>query len=263
MDNNTMKEAAEQSLLAVCRDFSEDGVRQYIAPDIVQHNPRVPTGRDALIGFLPALKASGIALTNHRILQDGEFVVMHNSFTNAQALGGEKIVTMDIYRMKDGQQAEHWDAIAPIVENTASGRSQVDGPTEIYDREKTEANKALAVGLIEDVLIGGDPSRASAYISAETYHQHNPSIQDGLTGLAAAVQQLTAQNNMFKYDKIHKVLGEGNFVLTVSEGTWSGETHAFYDLFRVEDGEIVEHWDVIQQVPTEDLVNSNGMFGFQ
>jgi hypothetical protein len=65
---------------------------------------------------------------------------------------------------------------------------------------------------------------------------------------------------MFQYTDIHAVLGEGNFVLTVSEGQWNGTTNAFYDLFRMEDGMIVEHWDVIQPVPTEGLANDNGMF---
>ena len=41
---------------------------------------------------------------------------------------------------------------------------------------------------------------------------------------------------MFRYTRIHKVLGEGNFVLTVREGEWSVKTHAFYDLLRFENG---------------------------
>jgi predicted SnoaL-like aldol condensation-catalyzing enzyme len=69
---------------------------------------------------------------------------------------------------------------------------------------------------------------------------------------------------MFKYTKIHKVLGEGNFVLTVSEGEWNGgKKQAFYDLFRMKEGKIVEHWDVIQEIPTEGLAHNNGMFGFK
>ncbi len=257
------KAAANNAFLALFKDYSEEGVRRYIHPDLVQHNPTVPTGREALIGFLPALKASGITYTNHRILQDGEFVVLHNSFKNAQAFGAAEIVTIDIYRMKDGQAVEHWDAITPVVKTTASGRSQTDGPTQIEDLDKTEANKALAVALIQDVLMGKNPSKISEYISAEHYHQHNPQFKDGLSGIVEAVQHLTAQNNMFKYSKIHKVLGEGNFVLTVSEGEWSGKAQAFYDLFRMKDGKIVEHWDVIQEIPTEKLANSNGMFGFK
>jgi len=261
-EKQNMKQAANNAFLALFRDYSEEGVRRYIDPDFIQHNPFVPTGRDALIAFLPGLEKSGISYTNHRILQDGEFVVLHNSFNNAQAFGAEKIVTFDIYRMRDGRAVEHWDAITPMVEKTASGRSQVDGATEIKDLDKTEANKALAVALIEDVLMGKNPSKIADYISAETYHQHNPAIKDGLSGIVEAVQYLTAQNNMFKYKKIHKVLGEGNFVLTVSEGEWSGKPHAFYDLFRAENGKFVEHWDIIQPIPTENLANNNGMFGF-
>jgi predicted SnoaL-like aldol condensation-catalyzing enzyme len=83
-----------------------------------------------------------------------------------------------------------------------------------------------------------------------------------LSGIVEAVEYLTAQNNMFHYTKIHKVLGEGNFVLTVSEGEWSGKTQVFYDLFRMKEGKIVEHWDVIQEIPSEGLANTNGMFGF-
>jgi len=257
-----LKEAANNAFLALFRDYSEEGVRKYIDSNFIQHNPFVPTGRDAMIGFLPALKESGITYTNHRILQDGEFVVLHNSFTNAQAFGAEKIVTFDIYRMKDGKAVEHWDAISPIVEKTASGRTQTDGPTAIEDLDKTDSNKALALALIEDVLMGKNPNKITEYISAEQYDQHNPQIKDGLTGIVETVQYLTSQNNMFKYTKIHKVLGEGNFVLTVSEGEWSGKKQAFYDLFRMKAGKIVEHWDVIQEIPTEGLANNNGMFGF-
>lgn len=188
-------------------------------------------------------------------------MVLHNSFTNAQAFGAEKVVTIDIYRMKDGQAVEHWDCITPVAEKTASGRSQTDGPTTVEDLDKTEANKALAVALIEDVLMGKNPGKISEYINAEQYDQHNPGINDGLSGIVEAVQHLTAQNNMFTYTKIHKVLGEGNFVLTVSEGEWGGKSNVFYDLFRMKDGKIVEHWDVIQAIPTTGLANNNGMFG--
>ena len=188
---------------------------------------------------------------------------MHNIWRNASPFGAEEMVSFDIIRLDDnGNVAEHWDAMTALVKETASGRSQTDGPTTVTDFDKTEAKKALAVSLVEDVLMGKNPQKIAEYISAETYHQHNPAIKDGLGGIMEAVEYLTAQNNMFRYTKIHKVLGEGNFVLTVSEGEWSGKQQAFYDLFRVEDGKLVEHWDVIQEIPTEGLANENGMFGF-
>ena len=64
-----------------------------------------------------------------------------------------------------------------------------------------------------------------------------------------------------KYDKIHKVLGEGNFVLVMSEGKFGGKHIAFYDLFRVENGKIAEHWDTIEPIPEKkDHKNPNGKF---
>lgn len=110
--------------------------------------------------------------------------------------------------------------------------------------------------------MGKNPGRMPDYISAEKYDQHNPLIEDGLSGLVKAVNYLVSENNMFQYTRIHKVLGEGDFVLVISEGQWNGTTNAFYDLLRFEQGKAVEHWDVIQPVPAMNLANSNTMFGF-
>ena len=173
------------------------------------------------------------------------------------------MVSFDIIRLDEhGKVAEHWDAMTAVVKETASGRTQTDGPTVTKDLDKTEEHKAIAKALIEDILMGKNPGNIANYISAEQYHQHNPDIKDGLTGITEAVQYLMANNNMFKYTKIHKILGEGNFVLTVSEGEWNNKQQVFYDLFRFENGKAVEHWDVIQEIPTQGLANNNGMFGF-
>jgi predicted SnoaL-like aldol condensation-catalyzing enzyme len=64
-----------------------------------------------------------------------------------------------------------------------------------------------------------------------------------------------------KYDKIHQVLGEGSFVLTVSEGTLAHQHTSFYDLFRVENGKLAEHWDTIETIPPRnEWKNANGKF---
>ena len=65
----------------------------------------------------------------------------------------------------------------------------------------------------------------------------------------------------FKYDKLHMIFGEGNFVLTASEGEIGGVHSSFYDLFRVENGKIVEHWDTIEAIPSKETwKNTNGKF---
>ncbi len=55
------------------------------------------------------------------------------------------------------------------------------------------------------------------------------------------------------YTKNHMILGEGNFVLTVSEGQFLGKQVSFYDLFRIESGKVVEHWDTIEEMPAKEL----------
>ena len=257
------KEIAGNFLGAVAKQDAET-MRQFANADFIQHNPFVPTGLEPFIGLLPVLKENGTYAENVRMFQDGDYVFMHNIWHNAKPFGADEMVAFDIIRVDaNGKVAEHWDAMTVLVKETASGRTQTDGPTMAEDLDQTEANKALAVSLIEDVLMGKNPSKIADYISAEQYDQHNPQIKDGLAGIVEAVTYLTAENNMFKYTKIHKVLGEGNFVLTVSEGEWNGgKKYAFYDLFRMKAGKIVEHWDVIQEIPTEGLAHNNGMFGF-
>lgn len=238
-------------------------MRKLANADYIQHNPFIPTGLEPFIGMLPILKEHGTYAENVRMFQDGNYVFMHNIWKNAQPFGAEEMVAFDIIRIdENGKVAEHWDALTPLVKETASGRSQTDGPTKVTDLDQTEANKALAKSMVEDILMGKNPNKIADYISAEQYHQHNPDMKDGLAGLGEAVEYLTSQNNMFKYTKIHKVLGEGNFVLTISEGDWSGKKHAFYDLIRFENRKAVEHWDVIQPIPTEGLAKDNTMFNF-
>lgn len=253
------------TFLAAVSQGDVDTIRELANPDYIQHNPFIPTGLEPFTELLPVLAEAGTTAENIRMFQDGNFVFMHNIWRNAEPFGAPEMVAFDIIRVdENGKVAEHWDALQPLVSETVSGRTQTDGPTEATDLDQTEANKALAVALVRDVLMGEDPSKITDYISSETYAQHNPGIADGLEGIVAAVEALTAQNNMFQYTEIHAVLGEGNFVLTVSEGQWNNTTNAFYDLFRMEDGMIVEHWDVIQPVPTEGLANDNGMFtGFE
>ncbi|HMQ49747.1 MAG TPA: nuclear transport factor 2 family protein [Saprospiraceae bacterium] len=238
-------------------------MRELADANYIQHNPFIPTGLEPFIEMLPVLQENGTTAENIRMFQDGNYVFMHNVWKNAKPFGADEMVSFDIIRLdKDGKVAEHWDAMTALVKETASGRTQTDGPTQAKDLDRTAENKVLARALVEDILMGKNPNKITDYISAEKYDQHNPAIKDGLSGIMEAVEYLVSQNNMFQYTKIHQVLGEGDFVLTVSEGQWNGTTNVFYDLLRFEDGKAVEHWDVIQAIPTQGLANGNGMFGF-
>ncbi|MEJ6710255.1 MAG: nuclear transport factor 2 family protein [Amylibacter sp.] len=100
-----------------------------------------------------------------------------------------------------------------------------------------------------------------AQFMAPNYVEHNPNLTDGIASLLAALIAKSANTQTIDYHKIHRVLAEGNFVLAVSEGENAGVHSAFYDLFRVANGKIAEHWDTTEKVaPKEAWKNDNGKF---
>ena len=123
-------------------------MRKLANADYIQHNTFVPTGLEPFIQLLPVLKEHGTYAENVRMFQDGNYVFMHNIWKNATPFGADEMVAFDIIRVDEkGKVAEHWDGMTVLVNESASGRSQTDGPTTVEDLDKTEANKALAVAL--------------------------------------------------------------------------------------------------------------------
>jgi predicted SnoaL-like aldol condensation-catalyzing enzyme len=137
----------------------------------------------------------------------------------------------------------------------------IDGPTNAEDLSKTDANKEMVRSFVDNILVNGKMDKLAGYFDGESYIQHNPQIGDKLSGLGAALEAMAKQGITMKYDLIHRVLGEGNFVLVVSEGSFGGAHTSFYDLFRVSKGKIAEHWDVVESIPSRDQwKNDNGKF---
>jgi len=236
-------------------------MRQLANADYIQHNPFIPTGLEPFIQMLPVLKEHGTTAENIRMFEGGDYVFMHNVWRNAKPFGADEMVSFDVIRLdRNGKVAEHWDAMMAQTPPNPSGRTLTDGATAVTDLDKTEAHKAQAKSLF-DVLIHGTPEQAGAAVQANfssDYKQHNPMAGDGLRGFMAAMP-----TEQWVFKKQHKLLGEGNFVLSISEGTHKGKPVVFYDLLRFEGGKIVEHWDVIQEIPSKGLANNNGMFSFK
>lgn len=230
----------------------------YINPNMyIQHNLGA---KDGLAGFgeLASMLPEGSYGKNVRVFEDGDYVIMHNEYN----FFGPK-VGFDIFRFEEGLIVEHWDNLAPIAEPNPSGRTQLDGATAVMDLELTEANKALVEDFVNTFLLGNNDGRQKItdYINPVTYLQHNSSVADGLDGFGAAMAKMAETGTPMVYSENHFILGAGNFVLAASEGQFFGEDVAFYDLFRLEDGLIVEHWDVIESIPSEDQwMNTNGKF---
>jgi predicted SnoaL-like aldol condensation-catalyzing enzyme len=221
----------------------------------VQHNLAIEDGLAGLGKVLAALPPKSARVRTVRLLEDGDYVVAHTEYE----FFGPK-VGFDIFRFVDGKIAEHWDNLGErSATPNPSGRTQLDGPTEIADLERTTANKQLVGEFVQTVLVDQQLGKAATFVDG--YLQHNPLVGDGLPALAKLLERLAKQGTAIVYDKVHRVLGEGNFVLVVSEGRFGKTPTAFYDLFRVAAGKIVEHWDVIEAIPPrEQWANSNGKF---
>lgn len=229
----------------------------YINPNkYIQHNLSVG---DGLAGFGEVMQHAppqGFKAKVVRAFQDGNYVFTHTEYDFFGPKAG-----FDVFRFEDGLIVEHWDNLIEVQESNPSGHTQFDGATDITDKEKTEANKQVVKDLLEKVFMNGEMDKVATYINPTKYIQHNPNVPDGLDGLGKAMQMMAKQSMTMEYHTIHKVLAEGNFVLTMSEGKLGGNPTAYYDLFRLENGQIVEHWDVIAPIPPKsEWKNDNGKF---
>lgn len=231
----------------------------YVNPQqYTQHNLAVGDGLAGFGAVLQALPKDSAKVNVVRAFSDGDYVVSHTDYN----FFGPK-VGFDIFRFEDGLIVEHWDNLTVKADTpNPSGRTQLDGTTVLADLDKTEENKALVSDFVDSILVKGEMDKLTTFIDGENYLQHNTQIADGLSGLAAAFEGMAQQGISMIYTENHIVLGEGNFVLSVSEGTFADAPTSFYDLFRVEGGKIVEHWDVIETIPAQDeWKNNNGKFG--
>lgn len=232
-----------------------------LAEGYIQHNLAYGTGRDAFVGSVAYLAAAPIQTTveNIRAFEDGDKVFLQTIYNFA---GAGKQVAFDIFRFnEEGKIAEHWDNLAAKAAPNPSGRTQVDGTMERKDLEKTEENRAMVKNFLYDVMQGNHPEKTSDYFDGDTYIQHNTGIADGVSGLGAALAALAEEGIHMIYTTVHQVLAQGNYVLAVSEGTFGGTPTAYYDLWRVEDGKVAEHWDVMEAIADPSTwQNSNGKF---
>ncbi|WP_343745614.1 nuclear transport factor 2 family protein [Chitinophaga sp.] len=222
-----------------------------------QHNPHVATGLQAILGLHEQMPMEKVYTNVVRKFQDGDIGFVHVDYY----LFGPT-VAFDIHRFEEGVSVEHWDNLqANPLKRNKSGRTMTDGKTKATDHHKTASNKALARNFVQEVLIEGNAERLSAYFKGDELIQHNPHMGDGVSEFFRVLEQWKREERPQVYHTIHRVLGEGNFVLVLSEGYLHGLHSAFYDLYRIENDRIVEHWDVVEEIPPMDKrKNDNGKF---
>jgi predicted SnoaL-like aldol condensation-catalyzing enzyme len=133
------------------------------------------------------------------------------------------------------------------------------GPVLAADAKQMEENKKTVAAFYDAVLNQKDFDAAAKYLGPR-YTQHNPTAADGPEGLKGFVAFLKDKfpNNR---SEIKRIFADGDYVIVHVHAVREPGTrgNAIVDIFKLENGKVVEHWDVIQPVP-EKAANSNGMF---
>lgn len=222
----------------------------------IQHNPQTHEGSEGLAALFERLSKTSPRINIVRVFADGDYVFAHTEYDFST-----RRIGFEVFRFEEDRAVEHWDNIQPRRGPNSSGHSMVDGPIEAAQLDRTEANRKFVREFIENVLIDGRLDQLDHYIDSARFTEHNPELEDGVDALKARLEAVSGDRPAVEYERVHRVLAEGSFVLSVSEGFRAGVHTSFYDLFRVAEGKLVEHWDTVEAVPAPSAwKNDNGKF---
>jgi predicted SnoaL-like aldol condensation-catalyzing enzyme len=231
-------------------DFAE----QVVADDYIQHSPGLKPGKAGLMEALAFMKQmpkpSNPAKSFLRLIEEGDYVVTNLCFE----WGGRQTAVVDIFQFRDGKIAEHWDAVQACPERSLNGNAMMDGSTVPEDISLTIANKKVVQAFYQQFFVDQQWESLSNYLNPDLI-QHHPEIASGVTGLVAYLQQ---NGERLSARKMHRIIGEGNFVVIQAEGKMDGMPLVFYDIYRLHQGRIVEQWSVSQSVP-DPMPHPHGM----
>ena len=249
-------ENAKNLYLEGIRDGNaREAVTKYTGDRYTQHSTGVRDGVEGFVEFFEPFfqRNPKREIEIIRGWEDGQYVFLQ-AYQNIND-GEAQWITTDFFDTDENDKIiEHWDVISAYTGSTPSGHTEIDGPTEVTDLDQTEANKLIVRNLIQDALMeGGDPAKIPDYV-AENYIQHNKDVPDGR---AAFMALASAPNRALNYKRIVLLVGQGNFVATLSEANWKddkvNQDYAQVDIFRLENGKVVEHWDNVEPVPENDV----------
>lgn len=187
-----------------------------------QHNSNSLDNAEIIKEYLKKfVQNSDIKQERFRIFEDWDFVVSHSLIE----LKNWKNISIEILKFENWKVTDFWYNVSP--EKFAN----ISWEKEVKDLEKTEENKKIAEKFIKEFFIDLKSENLEKYFNDEKNRLSNKNI---------------------KYEKIHKILWEGNFVLVVSEWKILEKKYSFYNIFRFENGKIVENWLVNQEIPNDE-----------
>ena len=225
---------------------AREAITRFTGDRYTQHSTGVADGVEGFLAFFePFLERyPDRDIRVLRCVEDGRHVFCHVS----QSLnGGEaRWVTTDLFDTdEDDKIVEHWDVIEAWRPDAADGRSQVGGPAEIRDLERTEENKGRVRAFVEQVLMEGHHAAMDSFVAGGLI-QHDLALANG----AQAWAQDLAHRRV-AYRELFRLVGQGNFVVTYCKVDVGDTPHAVFDIYCLEGDRIVERWTNAEVVPAD------------
>lgn len=218
-------------------------INTYVREDYIQHSAMGKDGRQSLFEMIEFLKTLPLPAETtspvKRLIGDGDLVVIQLDIL----FMGKRMVVIDLFRVEDGMLTEHWDAVQEIA---AGDDLMTNGTATINEHADTEANKLLVSNFYGEVFENRNVSLINNYLNVN-YLEHN--VAERLNNYLVDPQH---------YIKVHKIIGEGDFVVVQSRLTKGLKSFALYDILRIVANKIAEHWSVQQEIP-DVLPHNNGM----
>lgn len=235
---------------------AREAVYKYTGHRYTQHSTGVGDGAEGFLAFFEPFveRNPKREIEIVRIFADGPWV-----FCSAyQSLndGAAQWVTMDMfYTDAEGLILEHWDTIAPFVAETKSGENMVQGTAEVDATADTVASKAVVLEFTKQVLQEGGHEKIDQFVAADLI-QHAADIGAGCDGLAEWIASPEAGG----YEMLFNLMGQGDFVATYGKRHAKGKDIAIFDVYRVAQGQIVEHWQNSEEISPREAWGNSGKF---
>jgi len=246
---------------AITRSIS-NGKRQPLASfdsrKYIQHNVHIGDGLSPILAFMDGLPPDRTRADVVRAFEDGEYSVVHADYE----LGDwGPMIGFEVHRWEEERIVEHWDNLcATPSDANSSGRTMIDGETTLLELERTEENRILVRRFASEVLLAGRLDDSAAFFRNGELIQHSPAYGDGVDAFRTELSRWSGEHQL-RYERVHKILGQGNLFLVMSEGVSHEMPTAFYDLYRLSRGFIVEHWEIFETIPPRsEWKNENGKF---
>lgn len=256
MNKQDMKDLVSKAHHELFSLHDTSALDRYFSKDFIEHSPLIADGLSGLaqlVADCPNMKHEAA-----RVLADGDLVAIHGRF---EGLDEHPLVGFDIYRVADGKIVEHWDGLVPEAAPNISHRTQLCGMSTVISTGEEQQNREIVQAFFKKALIDGNYDAFKDYAEGNTFLQHSPDIGDGINAVIDFLNKIRQEGQGLLYSKTHRTIADGQFVLTHSEGSIAGDRHAYFELWRVDQGKIVELWDAIAAVPEDDqAVHSYGLF---